>query len=94
MAYQVRLLRSDLKLFGNASDRRFLGLRAKGSQVTTCDTRFFTWVDRVAGHSVARAYAGHSAGDTTDFYTSVGFSEIVNAHGLITGTIHPTQIQE
>ena len=53
-----------------------------------------TWVDRVAGHSVARAYAGHSAGDTTDFYTSVGFSEIVNAHGLITGTIHPTQIQE
>ena len=53
-----------------------------------------TWVDRVAGHSVARAYAGHSAGDTTDFYTSVGFSEIVDAHGLITGTIHPTQIQE
>ena len=53
-----------------------------------------TWVDRVAGHSVARAYAGHSAGDTTDFYTSVGFSEIVNAHGLITGTTHPTQIRE
>ena len=53
-----------------------------------------TWVDRVAGHSVARAYAGHSAGDTTDFYTSAGFSEIVSAHSLITGTIHPTQVQE
>lgn len=52
-----------------------------------------TWVDRVAGHSVARAYAGHSASDTTDFYTSAGFAEIVDAHSVITGTVHPFQIQ-
>ena len=50
-----------------------------------------TWVDRTSGHSVARAYAGHSAGDTTDSYTKVGFSEIVNAHSSITGTLHPLQ---
>jgi integrase len=48
-----------------------------------------TWVDRASGHSVARAYAGHSAGDTTDSYTKVGFAEIVNAHATITGKSHP-----
>ena len=53
-----------------------------------------TWVDRTSGHSVARAYAGHSAGDTTDSYTKVGFSEIVNAHSSITGTLHPLQQEE
>lgn len=50
-----------------------------------------TWVDRTSGHSVARAYAGHSAGDTTDSYTKVGFAEIVNAHSSITGSLHPLQ---
>jgi len=52
-----------------------------------------TWVDRTSGHSVARAYAGHSAGDTTDSYTKVGFSEIVNAHSSITGSLHPLQME-
>jgi len=51
-----------------------------------------TWVDRTSGHSVARAYAGHSAGDTTDSYTKVGFAEIVNAHSSITGSLHPLQM--
>jgi len=50
-----------------------------------------TWVDRTSGHSVARAYAGHSAGDTTDSYTKVDFAEIVNAHSSITGKLHPLQ---
>jgi len=53
-----------------------------------------TWVDRTSGHSVARAYAGHSAGDITDSYTKVGFSEIVNAHSSITGTLHPLQMKD
>jgi len=52
-----------------------------------------TWVDRTSGHSVARAYAGHSAGDTTDSYTKVGFAEIVNAHSSITGSLHPLQME-
>ena len=52
-----------------------------------------TWVDRTSGHSVARAYAGHSAGDTTDSYTKVGFTEIVNAHSSITGSLHPLQME-
>ena len=52
-----------------------------------------TWVDRIAGHSVARAFAGHSASDTTGFYTKADFLEIVNAHSVITGTAHPTQIE-
>ena len=52
-----------------------------------------TWVDRTSGHSVARAYAGHSAGDTTDSYTKVGFAEIVNAHSSITGSFHPLQME-
>ena len=52
-----------------------------------------TWVDRTSGHSVARAYAGHSAGDTTDSYTKVGFAEIVNAHSSITGSVHPLQME-
>ncbi len=52
-----------------------------------------TWVDRTSGHSVARAYAGHSAGDTTDSYTKVGFAEIVNAHSSVTGSLHPLQME-
>ena len=52
-----------------------------------------TWVDRTSGNSVARAYAGHSAGDTTDSYTKVGFTEIVNAHSSITGSLHPLQME-
>lgn len=44
-----------------------------------------TWVDRAFNQSVARAYAGHSAGNVTDGYTTSTQEEIVEAHAVITG---------
>lgn len=44
-----------------------------------------TWVDRAFNQSVARAYAGHSAGSVTDGYTTSTQDEIKRAHAVITG---------
>jgi integrase len=51
-----------------------------------------TWIDRAFNQSVARAYAGHSAGNVTDGYTTSTQTEIMKAHSTITGRPHPLAV--
>ena len=48
-----------------------------------------TFVDRAFNQTVARGYAGHSAGTVTEGYSTPIGPEIMRAHSVLTGRLHP-----
>ena len=67
---------------------------ARTQQVSTHWLRHttLTWVERNFGYAVARAYAGHTDGDSagaTSTYVRASVSEVAAALGALTGEPHP-----
>jgi integrase len=48
-----------------------------------------TAVERIAGHAVAQAFAGHSASSVTGTYTKARLGEVAAAVAALTGEAHP-----